>query len=46
MILLREMSKDDSFGVQVKQILATNDENAETSPARLTKEKSYLFAII
>ncbi len=45
-ILLREMSKDDSFGVQIKQILATNDEDAETSPARLTKEKSYLFGII
>ena len=45
-ILLREMSEDDSFGVQVKKILATNDENAETSPAKLTKEKSYLFGII
>ena len=45
-ILLREMSKADSFDVQVKQILATNDENAQAFPAKLTKEKSYLFGII
>ncbi len=46
LLLLRENTESGTLPVELKEILATNDENAGRSPATLTKPRSYLFGII
>ena len=41
-----ENTESGTLPVELKEILATNDENAGLSPATLTKPRSYLFGII
>ncbi len=46
-ILIREFCENDTFeNVTVKEVLYTNDCDAELAPARLTKKASYLFGIV
>lgn len=44
-ILLRELSEECNFDIDVKKILITNDDSASCSPARLNRKRSYLFGI-
>lgn len=44
-ILLRELGEECDFDIDVKEILATNDESASCSPTRLNKKRSYIFGI-
>ena len=44
-ILLKELTDRCDTGINLKEILATSDENA-TLDGKLTKEKSYVFGII
>jgi alpha-galactosidase len=46
LLLLRENTESSTWPVELKEILATNDESAGLSPATLTKPRSYLFGII
>lgn len=46
-ILIREFCENDTFeNVTVKEVLYTNDCDAELAPARLTKKAAYLFGIV
>ena len=45
-ILLRELSEEEEFPYVVKEILATNDSQAQAGPVKLTKKRSYLFGIL
>ena len=45
-ILLRELSEKQEFSYSVKEILATNDLQAQLAPVKLTRERSYLFGIL
>jgi len=44
-ILLKELTERCDFGIKVKEILATNDENA-SEEGKLFKKKSYMFAVL
>ncbi len=44
-VLLKELTERSDFGITVKEILATNDENA-SEQGKLFKKKSYMFAKI
>ncbi len=45
-ILIRDQGVEDTVDINVKEILATNDENISTSPVKFSKKKAYLFATI
>ena len=45
-LLFRELSEEEEFDVSVKAVLATNDEQVQTTPVCLSKKRSYLFGIL
>ncbi len=45
-LLFRELSEEGEVPIFIKEILATNDENAQMQPVKLAKKRSYLFGII
>ena len=45
-LLIRESAENGNFNINVREILATNDEAATTSPVTLTRKKTYLFGCI
>jgi len=40
------LSEEEEFDVSVKAVLATNDEQVQTTPVCLSKKRSYLFGIL
>lgn len=45
-LLIRELAENGGFDINVKEILATNDEDAIGMPVTLTRKKTYLFGIV
>ena len=46
-VLLRENSEKSEFDIKIKEVLATNDENAEVGETvRINKQRGYLFGVL